>query len=130
MIEQSTALDIYTFVLLDRMLQKQGSGMEDRHVTCIAIIPDLLNLIRETNLDDVMQISNVFTNVSKGEVAKSGNLDKAFGKKDVAEIVKEVGNTLVVNLNRSTNPTYFFQILKKGEVQVGEKERDHDLTSL
>lgn len=115
------------------MLQKQGSGMEDRRVTCIAIIPDLLNsryLIRETNLDDVMQISNVFTNVSKGEVAKSGDLDKAFGKKDVAEIVKEVGNTLVVNLNRSTNPTYFFQILKKGEVQVGEKERDHDLTSL
>jgi ribosome maturation protein SDO1 len=24
----------------------------------------------------------------------------------------------------------FLQILKKGEVQVGEKERDHDLTSL
>ncbi|KAF8807626.1 Shwachman-Bodian-diamond syndrome protein [Phlegmacium glaucopus] len=64
----------------------------------------------ETNLDDVMQISNVFTNVSKGEVAKSGDLQKAFGKTDVAEIVKE--------------------ILKKGEVQVGEKERDHDLTSL
>jgi len=64
----------------------------------------------ETNLDDVMQISNVFMNVSKGEVAKSGDLQKAFGKTDVAEIVKE--------------------ILKKGEVQVGEKERDHDLTSL
>jgi len=64
----------------------------------------------ETSLDDVMQISNVFMNVSKGEVAKSGDLQKAFGKTDVAEIVKE--------------------ILKKGEVQVGEKERDHDLTSL
>lgn len=24
----------------------------------------------------------------------------------------------------------FFQILKKGEVQVGEKEREHDLTSI
>jgi len=64
----------------------------------------------ETNLDDVMQISNVFMNVSKGEVAKSGDLQKAFGKTDVAAIVKE--------------------ILQKGEVQVGEKERDHDLTSL
>ncbi|KAJ3517632.1 hypothetical protein NLJ89_g389 [Agrocybe chaxingu] len=64
----------------------------------------------ETNLDDVLQINNVFVNVSKGEVAKSGDLQKAFGKMDVSNIVKE--------------------ILKKGEVQVGEKERDHDLTSL
>ena len=39
-----------------------------------------------------MQISNVFMNVSKGEVAKSGDLLKAFGKTDVAEIVKEVRN--------------------------------------
>jgi ribosome maturation protein Sdo1 len=45
-------------------------------------------------LDDVMQISNVFMNVSKGEVAKSGDLEKAFGKTNVAEIVKEVGNIL------------------------------------
>ncbi|KAG6918696.1 hypothetical protein DXG01_012514 [Tephrocybe rancida] len=64
----------------------------------------------ETNLDDVLQISNVFVNVSKGEVAKSGDLQKAFGSTEVAAAVKE--------------------ILKKGEVQVGEKERDHDLTSL
>ncbi|TFK40931.1 SBDS protein C-terminal domain-containing protein [Crucibulum laeve] len=64
----------------------------------------------ETNLDDVMQISNVFVNVSKGEVAKTGDLQKAFGTSEVQDIVKE--------------------ILKKGEVQVGEKERDHDLTSL
>ncbi|KAF8167873.1 SBDS protein C-terminal domain-containing protein [Crassisporium funariophilum] len=64
----------------------------------------------ETSLDDVMQINNVFMNVSKGEVAKSGDLQKAFGKIDISNIVKE--------------------ILNKGEVQVGEKERDHDLTSL
>ncbi|KAK2461737.1 hypothetical protein APHAL10511_006200 [Amanita phalloides] len=64
----------------------------------------------ETSLDDVLQISNVFTNVSKGEVAKSGDLQKAFGTTDVGEIVKE--------------------ILKKGEMQVGEKEREHDLSSM
>jgi hypothetical protein len=45
---------------------------------------------RETNLDDVLQIHNVFVNVSKGEVAKSGDLQKAFGKSDVSDIVKEV----------------------------------------
>jgi ribosome maturation protein SDO1 len=64
----------------------------------------------ETNLDDVLQISNVFVNVSKGEVAKHGDLNKAFGKAEINEIVKE--------------------ILQKGEVQVGEKEREHDLTSI
>ena len=45
---------------------------------------------RETNLDDVMQISNVFINVSKGEVAKSDDLQKAFGTTKVNDIVKEV----------------------------------------
>jgi len=64
----------------------------------------------ETNLDDVLQISNVFMNVSKGEVARHGDLEKAFGKAEIHDIVKE--------------------ILKKGEVQVGEKEREHDLVSL
>ena len=77
-----------------------------------------------------MQISNVFMNVSKGEVAKSGDLQKAFGKTDVAEIVKEVRKYLLFNVDRSSNSTLCLQILKKGEVQVGEKERDHDLTSL
>jgi ribosome maturation protein SDO1 len=77
-----------------------------------------------------MQISNVFMNVSKGEVAKSGDLQKAFGKTDVAEIVKEVRN---ISSSMRTDALIQFsrvQILKKGEVQVGEKERDHDLTSL
>ncbi|KAF7306461.1 Shwachman-bodian-diamond syndrome protein [Mycena indigotica] len=64
----------------------------------------------ETSLDDVLQIANVFINVSKGEVAKTNDLQKAFGKSDVNEIVKE--------------------ILKKGEVQINEKERDHDLGAL
>ncbi|KAL6305643.1 Shwachman-Bodian-diamond syndrome protein [Sparassis latifolia] len=64
----------------------------------------------ETDIDDVMQISNVFINVSKGELAKSQDLQKAFGTTDTNTIVKE--------------------ILKKGELQVGEKEREHDLTSI
>jgi ribosome maturation protein Sdo1 len=43
-------------------------------------------------LDDVLQISNVFTNVSKGEVAKSNDLQKAFGTSSVDDVVKEVGS--------------------------------------
>ena len=38
----------------------------------------------------MLQIHNVFVNVSKGEVAKSGDLQKAFGKTDISDIVKEV----------------------------------------
>ncbi|KAF9016580.1 Shwachman-Bodian-diamond syndrome protein [Hymenopellis radicata] len=53
----------------------------------------------ETNLDDVLQISNVFVNVSKGEVAKANDLKKSFGT-------------------------------TKAKSQVGEKEREHDLSAL
>lgn len=49
-----------------------------------------LHTSSETNLDDVLQISNVFVNVSKGEVAKHGDLKKAFGTVEVSEIVAEV----------------------------------------
>ena len=44
----------------------------------------------ETNIDDVLQIANVFVNVSKGEMAKSQDLQKAFGTTDHSEIAKEV----------------------------------------
>ncbi|TFL06232.1 Shwachman-Bodian-diamond syndrome protein [Pterulicium gracile] len=65
---------------------------------------------RTTDLDEVLQISNVFVNVSKGEVAKTNELKKAFNTTDV--------NTVVL------------EILAKGELQVGDKEREHDLTAL
>ncbi|PAV21779.1 Shwachman-Bodian-diamond syndrome [Pyrrhoderma noxium] len=64
----------------------------------------------ETNLDDVLQISAVYVNVSKGEQAKAGDLKKAFGNKPQDDIIKE--------------------ILKGGELQVGEKEREHELGAL
>ncbi|OAA33066.1 UPF0023 family protein [Moelleriella libera RCEF 2490] len=58
----------------------------------------------ETDLDNVLQIPNVFLNVSKGQTAPREDLEKAFGKgKSTDDIVLE--------------------ILKKGELQVGEKER-------
>lgn len=58
----------------------------------------------ETDLDNVLQIPNVFLNVSKGQTAPKEDLEKAFGKgKPTDDIVLE--------------------ILKKGELQVGDKER-------
>ena len=46
--------------------------------------------LRESNIDDVLQISNIFVNVSKGEVAKANDLEKAFGTSNTNDIVKEV----------------------------------------
>ncbi|KAI0628518.1 Shwachman-Bodian-diamond syndrome protein [Trametes polyzona] len=64
----------------------------------------------ETDIEDVLRIGNVFVNVSKDELAKSQDLQKAFGTMDTNTIVKE--------------------IFKKGELQVGDKEREHDLSSV
>ncbi len=50
----------------------------------------------ESDIDDVLQISNVFVNVSKGEVAKSQDLQKSFGTTDRDTIVKEVRTSFVV----------------------------------
>lgn len=58
----------------------------------------------ESDLDNVLQIPNVFLSVSKGQTAPTQDLAKAFGPKtSVDDIIQE--------------------ILKKGEMQVGEKER-------
>ncbi|KAI1811142.1 SBDS protein C-terminal domain-containing protein [Poronia punctata] len=58
----------------------------------------------ETDLDEILQIPNVFLNVSKGQTAPTAELAKAFGKdKPLNDIILE--------------------ILNKGELQVGEKER-------
>jgi len=64
----------------------------------------------ETDIDDVVQVNNVFVNVGKGEVAKTEDLKKAFGKASTEAIVRE--------------------ILQKGEIQIGEKEREHELSTL
>ena len=58
----------------------------------------------ETDLDNVLQIHSVFFSVSKGQTAPTEDLKKAFGKNtSLDDIIQE--------------------ILKKGEMQVGEKER-------
>ena len=56
----------------------------------------------EKDLDEVIQIESVFLNVSKGQVASNDDLQKAFGTTDVNKVLLE--------------------ILKKGELQVGDKE--------
>ena len=62
----------------------------------------------EKDLDSVLQISQVFLNVSKGQTASKADLEKAFGKGVPTDKIVE-------------------EILERGEVQVGEGERKEQL---
>lgn len=64
----------------------------------------------EKNIDEVLQTETVFTNVSKGQVAKREELIAAFGTDNQLEICK--------------------LILEKGDLQVSEKERQVQSESL
>ncbi|CCE81853.1 Piso0_002530 [Millerozyma farinosa CBS 7064] len=61
----------------------------------------------EKNLDEVLQIPQIFLNVSKGQVASNEDLIKCFGSTDNDKIILE--------------------ILEKGEIQLNEKERSANL---
>ncbi|KAK9270541.1 hypothetical protein L1049_026122 [Liquidambar formosana] len=63
----------------------------------------------EKDLDEVLQSQTVYSNVSKGVLAKSKDLVMAFGTDDQSKICLE--------------------ILEKGELQVAGKERESQLTS-
>lgn len=64
----------------------------------------------EKDIDEVLQINQVFINVSKGQVASKDDLLKAFQTTDVDAIIKE--------------------ILYKGEIQLSEKERQLKLAKI
>lgn len=57
----------------------------------------------EKDLEEVLQVHQVFTNVSKGDTASKEDLQKCFGTTDQDSIIKE--------------------ILARGEIQLSEKER-------
>jgi ribosome maturation protein SDO1 len=58
----------------------------------------------EKDIDEVLQTSQIFTNVSKGNVANSKDLSRAFGLDDEESIAR--------------------LILEKGELQVSSRERE------
>ena len=79
-----------------------------------------------------MQTHTVFTNVSKGQVAKKEDLVTAFGTDDDLEVCKEV-----LCYSGSLSPEYclnksalLLKILAKGDLQVSEKERSSQLESM
>lgn len=67
---------------------------------------------RETDIDEVLQTHTVFTNVSKGEVAKAGDLKKIFGTDNQSEICLEVRKrNLKFQLKLCVNNQYFISIV-------------------
>lgn len=68
----------------------------------------------EKDLDNVLQIQSIFANVSKGQLASGSDLEVAF---------KGVAQDKVILIVISS----LFKILEKGELQVGEKERNQVL---
>merc|ERR1711972_1230735 len=67
----------------------------------------------ETDIDEVLQIHEIFLNVSKGLTAKTQDLQKAFG-----EVIKNVDDR-----EQKTEICKF--ILEKGQLQVSETEKKH-----
>ncbi|GFZ48842.1 Ribosome maturation protein sdo1 [Saitozyma sp. JCM 24511] len=64
----------------------------------------------ETDLSEILQIEQVFTNVPKGQVAKKEDWQKAFNTEDINKVIEE--------------------ILRRGELQINNLERQHALHSL
>ena len=62
----------------------------------------------DTDLDNILQVPSIFLNVSKGQLAPSAELAKAFGKDTPTDDI-------------------ILEILKRGELQVGERERREKL---
>ncbi|CAM9180238.1 unnamed protein product, partial [Ectocarpus fasciculatus] len=64
----------------------------------------------EQDINEVLQVASVFTNVSKGTHASGKDLQQAFGTSDPVKVCEE--------------------ILEKGDLQVSEKEREAMLESM
>lgn len=64
-------------------------------------------IFSEKDIDEVLQTHSVFTNVSKGQVAKKEDLQKVFDTDNITDICKI--------------------ILEKGELQISDKERSAQL---
>lgn len=75
-------------LIIGRVLQEQSSRVALRRVRATACSCAHCS---EKDLDEVVQVENVFTNVSKGQAASKEDLSKAFGTTDVSEVLHEVG---------------------------------------
>merc|ERR1712166_1572203 len=83
-------------------LQKSKINFE---LACYRNKVDDFRAKKETNINEVLQIDNIYSNVERGEMANKKDVEKAFGKK--------INKDDIIN-----------EILLKGQMQEGEKERE------
>ena len=100
-------------------------------------------------MSEILQIEQIFTNVSKGQVAKKEDWEKAYGTSEMTKVIEEVCSRhhCACPARPFTGPDAPFsslatqkaplhqvradiQILKKGELQINNLERSHALSSL
>ena len=67
----------------------------------------------ENDLEEVLQIDNVFENVSKGLLAKKSNLEKAFGTTDSAAICNLILHTGVLQVSALERNAQISQTLRE-----------------
>lgn len=93
--------------LTNLALVRMKKGKKKFEVPCYKNkILDFRNKI-DTELDNILQIHNVFVNVNKGQTASKADLDKGWPGKQRDDIIRD--------------------ILENGEIQTGEKERGAEL---
>ena len=71
--------------------------MECTHHIAVSMVylrnyDQLTFLSSETDIDNVLQIHQVFSNVSKGQIANKADLSKAFNSDDMEVTIKDVGS--------------------------------------
>lgn len=103
LINQPSGLIKLTNVSLVRMKK----GKKRFEIACYQNKVQDWRLKVEKDIDEVLQIPQVFINVSKGQTANNEDLKTAFGTTDQDTIIAE--------------------ILAKGEIQLNEKERSANL---
>lgn len=99
---------IFPGTLLEHIIKTPGIGKKRFEIACYKNKVLEYRSGVETDLDNVLQIPSVFLSVSKGQTAPSQDLARAFGPKTAL-------NDIIM------------EILNKGEMQVGEKERHAQL---
>lgn len=77
-------------------------GISHKHfVTQCVIFCDCAAVLREKDLDEVLQTHTVFVNVSKGQVAKRDDLSSAFGTEDLTEACTQVSSVICDLIRRA-----------------------------
>lgn len=75
----------------------------------------------ESDLSEVLQTDRIFTNVSKGEFAKSSDLKKAFGTSDEVEVCKLILQKGQIQISELERSAYLENTLREVAVMISEK---------